>query len=209
MRTLVIADKNFSSWSLRPWLVLKQADLPFREIGIRLRRPDTPAEIRRYSPSGRVPCLIDGHLVVWDSLAICETLAEQFPALWPDDPLLRAEARAISAEMHSGFTGLRQHLPMDIATYDPARGQAPEAAADIARIVALWESCRSRFAARGSFLFGAFSIADAMYAPVVWRFVSYGVALPPAAADWRDTLLALPAMQEWRAGALAEVDAAR
>lgn len=206
MRTLIIADKNFSSWSLRPWLALKQAGLAFAELGVRLRRPDTGVEIRRHSPSGRVPCLRDGELVVWDSLAICEYAAELAPALWPQDAAQRAEARAISAEMHSGFTALRQNMPMDIRASHPGAGRTPEVEADIARIVTIWESCRARFAAGGPFLFGAFSIADAMYAPVVWRFVTYGVALPPAAAAWRDAMLALPAMQEWRAGALAESD---
>lgn len=205
MRTLVIGDKNLSSWSLRPWLALKQAGLPFDEIKIRIGRPETKAEILRHSPSGKVPCLIDGDIVVWDSLAICEYAAELAPSLWPGDPAARAEARAISAEMHSGFTALRQNMPMNVCASLPGEGLTPESQADIARIIAIWESCRERFAAGGPFLFGAFSIADAMYAPVVWRFDTYAVELPELAAAWRDTMLALPAMQEWHAGAVVEI----
>ncbi len=206
--TLVIGDRNLSSWSLRPWLAAKQAGLSFAEVAIRLDSVGCKDEIRRYSPSGKVPCLIEGEgsdrLLIWDSLAICEYFAERAPFLWPDDRALRAEARSVSAEMHSGFLPLRQNLSMDIRASKPGRAIAPEVVADIARIVAIWESCRRRFAARGPFLFGAFSIADAMYAPVVWRFVTYGVSLPAASQDWLEAMLALPAMREWQAGALAE-----
>lgn len=211
MLQLVIGNKNFSSWSLRPWLLLKQAGLPFREIPVRLRQVDTKAQILAHSPSGKVPALIDGDLTVWDSLAICEYLAEKASLnhvdLWPADPKARAEARSVSAEMHSGFAALRQHMSMEVAASRPGEGQTPEVLADIARIAALWTSCRERFAAAGSFLFGDFSVADAMYAPVAFRFHTYGVELPPLAAAYRDTLLALPAMQEWAAGARAEVGA--
>lgn len=211
MLQLVIGNKNFSSWSLRPWLLLKQAGLPFREIPVRLRQADTKAQILAHSPSGKVPALIDGDLTVWDSLAICEYLAEKASLnhvdLWPADPKARAEARSVSAEMHSGFAALRQHMSMEVAASRPGEGQTPEVLADIARIAALWTSCRERFAAAGSFLFGDFSVADAMYAPVAFRFHTYGVELPPLAAAYRDTLLALPAMQEWAAGARAEVGA--
>lgn len=211
MLQLVIGNKNFSSWSLRPWLLLKQAGLPFDEIHVKLRQPDTTAQILRYSPSAKVPALIDGDLTVWDSLAICEYLAEKAALnqvdLWPADPKARAEARCVSAEMHAGFTALRQQMSMEVAASRPGEGQTPEALADIARIAALWTSCRERFAATGPFLFGAFSVADAMYAPVAFRFHTYGVELPPLAAAYRDTLLALPAMQEWAAGARAEVGA--
>lgn len=211
MLQLVIGNKNFSSWSLRPWLLLKQAGLPFREIPVRLRQADTKAQILAHSPSGKVPALIDGDLTVWDSLAICEYLAEKASLnhvdLWPADPKARAEARSVSAEMHSGFAALRQHMSMEVAASRPGEGQTPEVLADIARIAALWTSCRERFAAAGPFLFGAFSVADAMYAPVAFRFHTYGVELPPLAAAYRDTLLALPAMQEWAAGARAEVGA--
>ena len=211
MLQLVIGNKNFSSWSLRPWLLLKQAGLPFREIPVRLRQADTKAQILAHSPSVKVPALIDGDLTVWDSLAICEYLAEKASLnhvdLWPADPKARAEARSVSAEMHSGFAALRQHMSMEVAASRPGEVQTPEVLADIARIAALWTSCRERFAAAGPFLFGDFSVADAMYAPVAFRFHTYGVELPPLAAAYRDTLLALPAMQEWAAGARAEVGA--
>jgi len=204
MRQLVIGNKNLSSWSLRPWLALRVAGIDFDEIAVRLGEPGTPAAIRRHSPSGKVPCLIDGDLVVWESLAICEYAAELVPALWPADRAARAEARAISAEMHAGFTALRQNMPMEVCASRPGAGRTPECEADIARIAAIWESCRAHFAGGGPFLFGTFSIADAMFAPVVWRFNTGAVALPPAAAAWQQTMLALPAMQEWRRGALAE-----
>ncbi len=209
MLTLVIGDRNFSSWSLRPWLAARQAGLPFAEVAIRLDiEGGTKEEILKYSPSGKVPCLIDDEggkrLLIWDSLAICEYLAELVPALWPAAQAQRAEARSVSAEMHSGFLPLRQEMPMDVRAMKLGQARTPEVGADIARIVAIWESCRSRFAASGPFLFGAFSIADAMYAPVVWRFLTYGVGLPPASQAWLEAMLALPAMREWQAGALAE-----
>ena len=211
MLQLVIGNKNFSSWSLRPWLLLKQAGLPFREIPVHLRQADTKAQILAHSPSGKVPALIDGDLTVWDSLAICEYLAEKASLnhvdLWPADPKARAEARSVSAEMHSGFAALRQQMSMEVAASRPGEGQTPEVLADIARIAALWTSSRERFAAAGPFLFSDFSVADAMYAPVAFRFHTYGVELPPLAAAYRDTLLALPAMREWAAGARAEVGA--
>ncbi|SDG66737.1 glutathione S-transferase family protein [Propionivibrio dicarboxylicus] len=201
---LVIGDRNYSSWSLRPWLVLKQMGLSFEEIPIRLREAGTKAEILKYSPSGKVPCLIDGEIVVWDSLAICEYLAEKKPSLWPADAKARAEARAISAEMHSGFMALRHDMPMEVHAYKPHDGRTATAEADIARIVSIWQSCRKRFGQGGPFLFGEFSVADAMFAPVAWRFLTYAVSLPPEARAWVDMMAALPAMQAWRAGAIAE-----
>lgn len=204
MLKLVIGNRNYSSWSLRPWLALKQSGLPFDEIAIRLNESGSKAEIFKYSPSGKVPCLLDGDTLIWDSLAICEYLAEQAPALWPADAALRAEARAVSAEMHAGFGALRQAMPMDIKASKPHDGRRPEVLADIARIVAIWEGCRARFAAGGPFLFGQFSIADAMFAPVAWRFKTYAVDVPPASQAWIEAVIALPAMQDWRAGALAE-----
>ena len=204
MLKLVIGDRNYSSWSLRPWLAIKQAGLPFEEVFIRLRNSGTRAEIYKYSPSGKIPCLIDEETVVWDSLAICEYLAEKSPSLWPSDRKSRAEARAISAEMHSGFGALRQSMPMEIHASKPYDDRTAEVGADIARIVSIWESCRSRFAKSGPFLFGTFTVADAMFAPVVWRFLTYAVELPPASRAWVETMCALPAMQEWRKGALAE-----
>lgn len=208
MMKLVVADRNHSPWSLRPWLALKQADLPFEEIRIRLWQPDTRARILKYSPSGKVPCLIDREVVVWDSLAICEYLAEKVPALWPTNAGARAEARAVSAEMHAGFHALRQALPMDVRAAKPHVARSADVEADIRRIISIWENCRERFAGQGDFLFGVFSIADAMYAPVVWRFRSYGVALPAASRAWYEAMLALPAMQAYHAEALAEADEA-
>jgi glutathione S-transferase len=204
--TLVIGNKQFSSWSLRPWIALKQTGLPFREVLVLLRRPETKAEILKYSPSGKVPYLIDGSLGVWDSLAILEYLNELKPEarLWPADRAARAFARAISAEMHSGFAALRQHLGMDLKR-TPARGEWPaEAAADIDRVQAIWAEARARFGSGGPFLFGPFTAADAMYAPVVTRFHRYGVPLDPVLTAYRDAVLGLPAMQEWTQAAQKE-----
>lgn len=205
MRKLVIGDKNLSSWSLRPWLALRVASLPFAEINIRLGQPDSRTTILRHTSSGKVPCLIEGDLLIWDSLAICEYAAELAPQLWPANAAARAEARSVSAEMHSGFTALRQNMPMNVCAEKPGVGRTPETEADIERIVAIWQSCRARHGGAGPFLFGTFSIADAMYAPVIWRFHTYAVEVPSAARAWMDTMRALPAMQEWRAAAATEV----
>ena len=204
--TLVIGNKNYSSWSLRPWLLLKQAGIPFHEQFIPIRSANWDTQILGLSPSGKVPALMHGEVRVWDSLAICEYLAERFPEkqLWPAAVAARAEARSVSAEMHSGFMGLRQNMFMNIRRRMPTRGRTPEALADIERIVAIWNSCRDRYAAGGPFLFGAFSIADAMYAPVALRFETYAVLTDGAASDYASTLLALPALQEWVAAAHAE-----
>jgi len=214
--TLHIGDKNLSSWSLRPWLILKQAGIPFTENMIRFGRPETRAEMLRRSPTGLVPCLVDGEVSVWDSLAIAEYLAESFPekGLWPSERPARAEARAISAEMHSGFSALRTVWPMNFARQGMRHIQPDAVRADIARIAEIWEGARRRWGERdqsgGPFLFGRFSIADAMYAPVVSRFVTYGpVKLPPRAAAWRDMMFALPAMREWGEGAATEASPER
>ncbi len=204
MLKLVIGDRNYSSWSLRPWLVLKQSGLPFEEISIRLRERNTRTEIFKHSPSGKIPCLVDGGTVVWDSLAICEYIAEKAPSMWPTDSRSRAEARSISAEMHSGFVALRHVLPMDIAASKPFVARTADVDGDIARIIEIWEGCRSRFVDAGPFLFGRFTIADAMFAPVVWRFLTYEIELTAASRKWVEAMLALPAMQEWHAAALAE-----
>ncbi len=199
--SLVIGNKNYSSWSLRPWLAMKMAGLAFDEIRIVLDRPETGAEILRYSPSGRVPCLIDGELTVWDSLAICEYVNEAHAggALWPADLAALARARAIVAEMHSGFAALRQHLPMDIRARLPGRGAGSlalvEVADQIARIEAIWSQALA--ASGGPFLFGAFSIADAFYAPVVTRFATYAVPLPPSLAAYSEAVLGMAPMKEW------------
>jgi glutathione S-transferase len=204
--TLVIGNKNYSSWSLRPWLLMKQAGIPFAERYIPIRSATWNTQIRELSPSGKVPALVHGAVRVWDSLAICEYLAECFPEkqLWPAAVAARAEARSVSAEMHSGFMALRQNMFMNIRRRMPSRGRSPEALADIERIVAIWDGCRSRYATGGPFLFGAFSIADAMYAPIALRFQTYAVTVDGAAGDYARTLLALPALQEWVTAAHAE-----
>ena len=206
MLTLAIGNKNYSSWSLRPWLALRQAGIPFEEVRIPLYCPGSDAALAKWSPSGKVPALHDGTATMWDSLAICETLAERFPEkrLWPADAAARATARAVSAEMHAGFAALRTHMSMNIRARRPGQGRTPECLADIGRIVAIWTTCRTRYGADGAFLFGDFSIADAMYAPVVLRFQTYGVALNGAAKSYAETILALPALQAWVADAIAE-----
>lgn len=203
---LVIGNRNYSSWSLRPWLLLTHAGIPFEEQVIPLDRPDTAPAIARVSGAGRVPVLVDGDLTVWDSLAICEYVAERHPekALWPRDASARAVARSAAAEMHSGFQALRTHCPMDFrASYAPSALPA-EVEADVRRITALWTECRSRFGAAGPFLFGAFSVADAFYAPVVSRFRTYAIPVSGVAAGWAEAIWALPAMQRWLEGARAE-----
>jgi glutathione S-transferase len=186
---LVIGNKNYSSWSLRPWIALKVLGVPFDEKRIALRRPETRAEILRHSAAGRVPILRDGDTVVWDSLAILEYLAEKYPQLWPSDAAQRARARAVAAEMHSGFAALREHMSMNTRKHYPGKGRTPEAMADVARIDEIWSQ------ARGPFLFGDFTAADAMYAPVVLRFRTYAVAVRKQ--SYMDAMLALPAMREW------------
>ena len=212
---LVIGNKNTSSWSLRPWLAMTHAGLAFSEVNIDLRAADKKAQILARSPSGKVPALLIGDDVVWDSLAIIEVLAEAHPeaGLWPGARDARAHARCVAAEMHSGFQPLRQHCPMDFLARTPLATLSEEVAADVRRIVALWRGCRGRFGAGGPFLFGSFSAADAMYAPVASRFRTY---LPDLAAYGDDgtaqayveALFALPAMMQWQAGARAEIAAA-
>lgn len=217
MLTLVIGNKNYSSWSLRPWIYLKQQGIAFEELRIPLYQGDFEAQLARYTPAGKVPVLVDGGTTVWDSLAILEYLAERYPDRrgWPADAAARAMARSVSAEMHSGFVALRSNLPMNVRKVLPWRqaGSAdawpPEVAEDIARIESSWEACRRRHSpggGSGPFLFGAFSIADAMYAPVVWRFAGYSVPLGAAGRAYVDAMLALPAMREWHAAACAETE---
>lgn len=203
---LVIGNKNYSSWSLRPWLALRMAGIPFEEQRIPLDQPDSKARMLAASSAGRVPVLIDGSLTIWDSLAICEYLAERFPEarLWPADAAQRARARAISAEMHSGFAALRSAMPMNCRSRHPGRGHTADALADVARISALWDDALA--ASGGPFLFSHFTIADAMYAPVTSRFVTYAIALPPACAAYVAQLQSLPAMIEWNAAAAAETE---
>ena len=203
---LLIGNKNYSSWSLRPWLAMKVAGIAFEEERIPLYLPESKARILAVNPAGKVPCLVDGALRVWDSLSILEYLAETHPQLWPADRTARALARSVSAEMHSGFAQLRTHMSMNIRRSLPGRGRTPESLAEAARIMALWSDCRARHGAGGPFLFGAFSNADAMYAPVVLRFRTYAVELPPDCDAYAQAVLALPAMREWIAAAEREVE---
>lgn len=195
---LVIGNKNYSSWSMRPWVALRAFGIPFTEIAVNLGEPGAAETIARYSPSGRVPALLAGDIAIWDSLAVCEFAAEQFPEknLWPADVRARALARSLCAEMHSGFAGLRSAMWMNIRARFPGKGRTPEAQADIGRIVEIWESCLSEFGPR-RFLFGDFSIADAYFAPVVMRFRTYGVWLPPALQAYADRVTAHPAVAQW------------
>lgn len=204
--TLVIGNKNYSSWSLRPWLLMRQLGIPFEEVYIPLYLSESESELAKWSPSGLVPVLKDSDLTVWDSLAICEYLNERFPALglWPDHVAERALARSICAEMHAGFPALRQSMSMNIRAYRPGKGRTPESVRDVERIVSIWSECRTRYGADGPFLFGRFTIADAMFAPVVLRFRTYDVALEDAARAYADAILELPAMREWIASAEVE-----
>jgi glutathione S-transferase len=204
--TLVIGNKNYSSWSFRPWIALRAAGIPFEEVVIPLYEPGSKERILSYSPGGKVPVLIDGDVRVWESLAIMDYLAERFPQseLWPKDAAARAHARAIAAEMHAGFVPLRRHCPMNMWRPVKARELSPEVAADVRRIDAIFTECRERFGQGGPFLFGAFGAADAMYAPVVSRFHTYGIAVGPAVEAYKQAMMALPAWTEWRAAALKE-----
>jgi glutathione S-transferase len=206
--TLVIANKNYSSWSLRAWLMLKQAGLDFEEVRIALNTPETQAQILQYSPSGRVPTLLHDQLIVWESLAICEYVAELVPDqhLLPEDRAARAIARAVSSEMHAGFRDLREYMPMDCRARLPGQGRQPGVQEDIDRITELWRNCRQQFGQGGDWLFGQFSIADAMFAPVISRFVTYEVELDPVSRAYADAVLALPAMQNWLSAAAAELE---
>jgi glutathione S-transferase len=208
---LVIGNKAWSSWSLRPWLAMRRLGLPFEEINVGLRLSDSKAEILKHSPSGLVPTLIDGDLAIWDSLAILEYLAEQHPELqvWPADRTARAAARCISAEMHSGFAALRQHCSMDLLARMPQASLPAEVESDIRRIVALWQDCRARFGGSGRFLFSRFSGADAMYAPVASRFRTYVPDLARYGDDdtaqaYVETIFAMPEMDAWTEGARAQ-----
>ena len=203
--TLVIGNKNYSSWSLRAWLALRHCAVPFNEDHIELDQIDSASRIRAYSPAGRVPVLVDKDLTIWDSLAICEYLAERFPdaRLWPQEAAARAAARSVSAEMHAGFTALRNELPMNIRASRRVQTSA-QADVDIARVVAIWSSCRVQHGARGGWLFGEFSIADAMYAPVVLRLRTYGIDVPEPAAGYMTHVLADAGLREWIDAALLE-----
>ena len=205
MLKIVLGNKKYSSWSLRPWLALKLTGAPFEEQVVALDMPDTAANIRKYSPSGRVPALIEGELTVWDSIAICEYLNEKFPQaqLWPKDAALRARARSVSAEMHSGFTNLRNDCSMKIVQQYPYKPLRPETQADVDRIAAIWAGCLE--ASKGPWLFGARpTIADCMYAPVVSRFRTYSIPISGAARAYADHVWSWPILQEWVAAAREE-----
>jgi glutathione S-transferase len=210
--TLVLGTKDWSSWSLRPYLALRATGAAFEEIVIPLRQPDTTEQIKRHSPAGRVPILKieDGGRmhIVWDSLAICETLAERHPEarLWPEDSFVRAEARSYAAEMHSGFPDLREQLSMDFARRLPLPQLRDATKTQVARILAAWTEALSRYGSDGGFQFGRFSIADCMYGPVVSRFITYGIEMPDTVRAYCDRMFALPAMRDWDKDAKVEVD---
>ena len=201
--TLIIGNKNYSSWSFRPWIAMKVAGIAFDEVVISLDAPDFKARLSKVSGTGKVPALLDGDVQVWESLAILEYLAEKFPAarLWPADPAARAHARAIASEMHAGFVPLRRACPMNMWRPVKRRELDDEARANVRRIDAMWTDCRARFGAGGPFLFGAFGAADAMYAPVVSRFHTYDVEVGAAARAYMAAVMALPAWAEWNAAA--------
>jgi len=214
--TLILGTKNWSSWSLRPYLAMRATGAPFEEIGIRLRTSDSPTtreQILKHSPAGKVPVLkiAEGgrSYTVWDSLAICETLAERHPEakLWPDEAERRALARSYAAEMHSGFPDLREQMTMEFARTLPTPALRDTTKAQIARIVEAWTQALKQYGDANGFLFGRFSIADCMYAPVVSRFLTYGITLPPTVEAYCKRMMALPAMQDWGRAAKAEVDA--
>jgi len=203
---LIIGNKNYSSWSFRPWLAMKVAGIAFEETVISLDAPDFKTRVIASGGSGRVPVLIDGETCIWESLAIIEYLAEKFPTvgLWPREAQVRAHARAIACEMHAGFLPLRRRLPMNVWRPVLPRALDDQAVANVARIEAIWSECRRRFGTAGPFLYGTFGAADAMYAPMVWRFHTYGVEVGPVAHAYMGAIMELPAWNEWRAAALRE-----
>lgn len=204
---LVIGNKNYSSWSMRPWLALRANNIPFEEVLVSLYSGEADKQrILDFSGAGKVPILVDGNVTVWDSLSIIEYLAERFPEkrLWPEHPAHRANARSVSAEMHSGFAALRNECGMNLHRPVRAIELSADARGNIARIEEIWRDCRERHGKSGPFLFGAFSAADAMFAPVVHRFRTYAVAVTEETQGYMDTMTALPAFAEWTRAALAE-----
>ena len=206
MYTLIIGNKNYSSWSLRPWIALRATGIAFTEQKLGFFTEEFSRRVSAVSPAGLVPVLLDGDFAVWDSLAICEYLAERHPEarLWPQDPKARARARSLAAQMHSGFGAMRQALPMNVEARLPGIDLPEAARQDISRLQAIWHDTCAEFGQGGAFLFGEFSIADAFFAPVVSRFNTYGIAAAGPVRDYMDAVLALPAMQEWTRDALAE-----
>ena len=208
MFDLYIGNKNYSSWSLRTWLLLKHFSIPFREHMVSVAGRDYNPVLKPLAGNARVPSLHEDGFQVWESIAIAEFLAERYPAMWPADARARARARSISAEMHAGFVPLRTAMPMNLKFKLKGKPASTEVQRDIDRVIEIWEEARTQFAtADGPYLFGAFSVADAMFAPLVWRLHIYNFALPPLAASYRDTMLAHPAMREWYADALLESEA--
>lgn len=203
---LVIGNKNYSSWSMRPWVLLRQSGIAFDEIQLWFDQNAHAGGVERYSPTGLVPVLLVDGAPVWDTLAICETIAEMFPdkRLWPADAGARQEARSICAEMHAGFRDLRAAMPVNIRARHPGKGMTSAVRKDIDRVIAIWQSCRERFGHNGSSLFGEFGIADAYFAPVVMRFMTYAVALPPVAQAYANAVRELPAVREWMTAARQE-----
>jgi glutathione S-transferase len=203
---LVIGNKNYSSWSLRPWLLLEHFGLAFNEVIIPLYQADSAEQIRHYSLAAKVPVLVDQDRHIWDSLAICEYVSEQYLAgrAWPTDITARAHARSVSAEMHSGFTALRQMMPMNCRASGRHIVLSVALEKDIQRISAIWSECRERYAAQGPWLFGEFSIADCMFAPVVWRFATYSVNVSPICQTYMTTMQNSQAMQKWLGAAVQE-----
>jgi len=203
---LILGNKNYSSWSLRPYLALAHHKIPFEEIVIPLYEGDYKQQILRYSPAGKVPALVDGEVAVWESLAILDYLAEKFPRLklWPEEPAARAHARAISAEMHAGFAALRQACPMNLKRVPRPIALSPAVQADVARVTEIWSDARARFGKGGKFLYGEFSAADCMYAPVATRFYNYAVPVDLVASAYVDAIHALPAFVAWREAGLKE-----
>jgi glutathione S-transferase len=208
---LVIGNKNYSSWSMRPWVLLKQAQIPFEEVQLKFDEHNgglTVPGIEKYSSARKVPVLVIDGEPVWDSLAICETVAEIFPDkhLWPENAAARRVARSACAEMHSGFQALRGKMPMNIRNRYPGKGLTPESQRDIERVVALWTECRERFGGTGSLLFGKFSVADAFFAPVVMRFHAYAVKVPRVVQEYCEAVKALSAVREWSDAARRETE---
>lgn len=201
--TLIIGNKNYSSWSLRPWLLMKHLQLDFSEILVPLYQQDSKQQLLSHSPAGLVPVLKTGTATIWDSLAICEFLADRYAGCWPDDTDQRAQARAISCEMHSGFPQIRSKLPMNCRLRMTVTPESEALKLEIQRVLSIWQTQRQQHSS-GDFLFGDFSIADCMYAPVVLRFESYGIDVQPVHRDYMDAILALPALQEWAADGVEE-----
>jgi glutathione S-transferase len=206
MLTLVMGNKNYSSWSFRPWIAMKVAGIPFAEVVVSLDAEDFEQRVSQISGSGKVPALADGEIHIWESLAILEYLAEKFPdaGLWPAETHARANARAVAAEMHAGFVPLRRHCPMNFWRPVKRRELPDDVSANVKRIEAIWGECRSRFGKSGPFLFGPFCAADAMYAPVVSRFHTYAIPVGGVARAYMEAVMALPAWAEWRAAAVKE-----